>query len=771
MVRKPPCGRTAYRKRSHRGGLNMAKAPPDDTGIAEFSDFDPRLATVLNRIKSEKPDADIDVVIRAHKFAERVHQDQMRKSGDPYITHPIEVAGILAEFKLDVPVIAAALMHDVIEDAAEPEVEEKSISEEFGEEILVLVQGVTRLGKLEKELKPAETDRQVDDMAAIIMAMARDIRVILIKMADRLHNMRTLQYLNPEKQRRIANETISFYAPLAHRLGMGAIRWEIEDLAFKRLYPEEYDELVQMVAVKREDRERYLRQVIIALELLLRRHQLSARVLGRAKHLYSIWRKMRNFDLTFDQIMDLHAVRIVVDSVHDCYSALGHIHTVYKPLFERFKDYIGRPKSNLYQSLHTTVIGPKGQPVEIQIRTKEMHQVAEYGIAAHWLYKEGRLAKSSLDEKVAWLREVLDFRKDSPDNRSFVNALIVDLYRDEVFVFTPKGDIKTLPADSTPVDFAYKIHTDVGHRCRGAKVNKQMVPLETPLKNGDIVEIIVAKAGLDTEKLGPSRHWLDFVKSSNAREKIRAWMRRETAEDTLKVGKNILEQEHKRLGFSQVHLISQANLKREVKAFGFKNLDELYNAIGRGDLTAREVLDRLRGQMVDRLKKTRRQPTSQIVERRTAPQGVSGNLGILVDGSPDVFVRLARCCQPIPGDPIVGFTTKGRGISIHNENCPQVRAIKDKERLLSAIWDEYSEQAFMTGLDIWALNRTGILFEITQILRDHHINLSDVRLMYPGDDTVKIELTLEVANTRDLNAVTLKIKGVKDVLDATRSKK
>jgi len=744
---------------------------PGNNVLEIEASLDPRLRQVLDRIRQEKRDADIGTVIRAYQFADRVHTNQKRKSGDPYITHPVEVAGILAEFKLDVPVIAAALMHDVLEDAQTPEEEENRILKEFGEEILVLVQGVTKLSKLEKEFKPAESDQQIDNMAAMIMAMARDIRVILIKMADRLHNMRTLQYLSPEKQRRIANETINFFAPLAHRLGMGAIRWELEDLAFKRLYPEEYEELAQMVAVKREDRERYLREVIIALELLLRRHNLEARVMGRAKHLYSIWRKMRNYDLSFDQIMDLHAVRIVVDNVQDCYSALGYIHTVYKPLFERFKDYIGCPKSNLYQSLHTTVIGPKGQPVEIQIRTWEMHQVAEYGIAAHWLYKEGRLAKTSLDEKVTWLREVIDFRKDSPDNKSFVNALLVDLYRDEVFVFTPKGDIKTLPAGSTPVDFAYKIHTDVGHRCRGAKVNKQIVPLDTQLKNGDIVDIIVAKAGPDTDKLGPSRHWLDFVKTVSAREKIRSWMRKETIEDTVKAGRNILEQEHKRQGFSQVHLISQANLKREVKSIGYKSLDELYYAIGRGDTTAREVIDKLRGSMVTRLKTDKRQPISPIVERRSAPQGVSGNLGILVDRNPDVFVRLARCCQPIPGDPIVGFTTKGRGISIHTENCPQVKAIRDKERLLPASWDDFTDQSFMTGLDIWSLNRTGILSEITQVLKDFHINLNDVRLTYPGDDTVKIELAVEVGNTRDLNTVIHKVKSIQDVIDAVRSRK
>ncbi|MCK4719451.1 bifunctional (p)ppGpp synthetase/guanosine-3',5'-bis(diphosphate) 3'-pyrophosphohydrolase, partial [bacterium] len=396
-------------------------------------------------------------------------------------THPLEVAAILTEFRLDTAVVAAALLHDTLEDT---DITEDDLRRNFSEEIVSLVQGVTKLSRLEAELRPGATNEQADNMANMIMAMARDIRVVLIKMADRLHNMRTLQYLHPEKQVRIARETLEFFAPLAHRLGMGAIRWEIEDLAFKRLYTDEYEELVQMLAVKREDRERYLREIIIALELLLRRHKLEARVMGRAKHLYSIWRKMRNDNLTFDQIMDLHAVRIIVNTIPDCYSALGNIHTVYKPLFERFKDYIGCPKTNLYQSLHTTVIGPKGQPVEIQIRTWEMHQVAEYGIAAHWLYKEGRLAKTSLDEKLSWLREVMDFRKDSIDNKAFVDALLVDIYSDEVFVFTPKGDIKTLPAGSTPVDFAYQIHTEIGHRCRGAKVNKKMVSLDTPLNNG-----------------------------------------------------------------------------------------------------------------------------------------------------------------------------------------------------------------------------------------------------------------------------------------------
>jgi guanosine-3',5'-bis(diphosphate) 3'-pyrophosphohydrolase len=732
------------------------------------SKLDPRLERILARFQKDDGKIDLDTIIRAYEFACRVHEGQKRKSGDPYITHPVEVAGILADFRIDVPVVAAALLHDVLEDAKDPAAEEVRIRKEFGEEILSLVQGVTKLSRLEEELQPAKTDEQIDNKANMIMAMARDIRVILIKMADRLHNMRTLQYLKPEKQVRIARETLEFFAPLAHRLGMGALRWELEDLAFKRLYPEEYEELVQMVAVRREDRERYLREIIIALELLLRRHNLEARVMGRAKHLYSIWRKMRSDNLTFDQIMDLHAVRIIVNSVQDCYAALGYIHTVYKPLFERFKDYIGCPKSNLYQSLHTTVIGPKGHPVEIQIRTWEMHQVAEYGIAAHWLYKEGRLAKTSLDEKVAWLREVMDFRKDSPDNKSFVESLLVDLYRDEVFVFTPKGDIKTLPAGSTPVDFAYKIHTEIGHRCRGAKVNKKIVPLDTPLKNGDIVEIIVAKG--EAGNVGPSRHWLYSVKSSNAREKIRAWMRRETVEDAVKSGKSMLDQEQRRLGLSQVHVISQANLKRELKPLGFRNLDELYYAIGRGDMTAREVIDKLRGRMVARLKKTRKQSAPAIVERRSAPQGVSGNLGILVDGHSDVFVRLARCCQPIPGDPIVGFTTKGRGISIHSSECPQVRAIRDKNRMLPAEWDEATEQTFRTGIDIWGLNRVGILNDVTQVLSDFGISVNDVRITYPGDDTAKIELAVDVANAQELNTVIRAIRGIPDIVDAARSK-
>ncbi len=749
---------------------NPQHNPPGEPDRIDKSDgrLDPGLDRILDRFRKDTSKPNTDTIISAFEFASRVHKAQTRKSGDPYIMHPTEVAVILADFQLDVPVIAAALMHDVLEDADDPAEEARKIREEFGEEILILVQGVTKLSELEKDFQPTESDEQVDNMAKMIMAMAKDIRVILIKMADRLHNMRTLQYLKPDKQCRIAKETLNFFAPLAHRLGMITIRWELEDLAFKRLYPEEYEELVQMVAVKREVRERYLREIIIALELLLRRHNLEARVMGRAKHLYSIWRKMRNDDLTFDQVMDLHAMRVIVNSVQDCYAALGHIHTVYKPLFERFKDYIGCPKSNLYQSLHTTIIGPKGQPVEIQIRTWEMHQVAEYGIAAHWLYKEGRLAKTSLDEKVTWLREVMDFRRDSPDNKAFVNALLVELYRDEVFVFTPKGDIKTLPVGSTPVDFAYKIHTEIGHRCRGAKVNKKMVPLDTPLRNGDIVEIIAGKGS--PESIGPSRHWLDFVKTHTAQEKIRGWMRQETIEDTIKAGKALLDKEQKRLGFSQVRLVSQANLKRELKNLGYKNMDDLYYAIGRGDLTARELLDNLRGRMVTRLKKHRRLTAPPIVERRTAPQGVAGNLGLLVDDSPDVFVRLARCCQPIPGDHVVGFTTKGRGISIHKADCPQVRAIRDKDRLLPAAWDESTEQTFVTGIDIWSLNRTGVLSDITQVLRDHHISVNDVRIIYPGDDTVKIELTVGVQNVHDLNTVIHKIRSISDIVDASRTK-
>jgi len=749
----------------------MAKAGRDiekkkKANLTGDSGHDLRLERILSRFMEVGEQSDIDTIMHAYEFAAEAHKGQTRKSGDAYITHPLDVAAILADFRLDVPVVAAAILHDVLEDT---DVTDEQLRKEFGDEILTLVQGVTKLSRLEQEMQPSPSDEQVNNMANMLMAMARDIRVILIKMADRLHNMRTLQYLKPEKQRRIARETLEFIAPLAHRLGMSAIRWELEDLAFKRLYPEEYEELVHRVAIRREDRERYLREIIIALELLLRRHNLEARVMGRAKHLYSIWRKMRNDSLTFDQIMDLHAVRIIVNSVQDCYAALGYIHTVYKPLYERFKDYIGCPKSNLYQSLHTTVIGPKGQPVEIQIRTWEMHQVAEYGIAAHWLYKEGRLAKSSLDEKVRWLREVMDVQKDTPDNKAFVNALLVDLYRDEVFVFTPKGDIKTLPRESTPVDFAYKIHTEIGHRCRGAKVNRKIVPLDYELKNGDIVEIIVAKG--EAGNLGPSRHWLDFVKTSNAREKIRNYMRRDTMEDAVKSGRSILENEHKRLGFMQVHLISQANLKRELETFGAKTVDGLYHMIGRGDLTAREVLDKLRDRMVNRLKSTRRQTaTQQIVERRAAPQGTSRNLGIVVDGTEDVFVRLARCCQPIPGDPIIGFTTKGRGISIHRKECPQVKAIRDKDRLLPAEWDESTETSFLTGIDIYGLNRTGILSEVTQVLSDHRVSVTDIRIKYPSEETAKVELTVDIYNTQELNSIIHKLKMIPDIVDAVRSK-
>lgn len=734
-------------------------------GILCDSGLDPNLDRILQRFQSDNTKFHPELILKAYEFAKKAHAGQVRKSGNPYITHPVEVAGILADFKLDIAVIAAAILHDVLEDT---NVKNDQLRAEFGDEILQLVLGVSKLSKLEKELNLSKSDEQIENQANMIMAMARDIRVILIKMADRLHNMRTLQHLKPEAQIRISKETLEFFAPLAHRLGMGALRWELEDLAFKRLYPEEYEELVQMVAVKREDRERYLREVIIALELLLKRNEINGRVIGRAKHLYSIWRKMRNGNLTFDQVMDLHAVRIIVDSVLDCYKVLGYIHTIYKPLFERFKDYIGCPKSNLYQSLHTTVIGPKGSPVEIQIRTWEMHQVAEYGIAAHWLYKEGRLAKSSLDEKVTWLREIMDYRKDSPDTRSFVNAMLVEMYRDEVFVFTPKGDIKILPADSTPVDFAYRIHTQVGHRCRGAKVNKKIVPLDTPLKNGDIVDIIVARG--DAINAGPSRDWLQFVKTPGAREKIRAFMRRETIEQAVKSGKELLDKEQKRLGLNHIGITSQATLKRELKLFNAKNLDELYYTIGRGDLSAREVIDRIRERMVTKLKAAKKQPASTIVVRRDAPQGVAGNLGIMVDGDAAIFVRLAKCCQPIPGDSIVGFTTKGRGVSIHTRECPQVKAIEDKERLLSADWDENVSQQFTTGIDVFCLNRTGILSDITQALSDFKIAVNDVRIKYHGDQTAKIELSVSATSTHELNSVIHKIRSIQDVIDVTRTK-
>lgn len=736
----------------------------------EGSSLNSRFEALMERFRADNPKYSSDLLQNAYTYASMVHQGQFRKSHDPYMTHPLEVAMILADFKLDDQTIAASLLHDVIEETPDPNKQKRieEIREQFGDEILNLVLGVTKLSKLEKELPSAKSDQQTDNLASLIIATAHDIRVILIKMADRLHNMRTLQYLQPDKQKKIAEETLTVFAPLAHRLGMGRIRWELEDLAFKRLHPDDYEELVNKIAAKREDRERYLKEVMLAIELLLKRNNLDATVMGRAKHFYSIWRKMLEEHLQFDQVMDLHAVRVIVNTVPECYAALGYIHTVYKPLFERFKDYIGCPKSNYYQSLHTTVIGPKGQRVEIQIRTWEMHHVAEFGIAAHWLYKEGRLAKTSLDEKVSWLREIIEFRKDSPDNKTFINEVLVELYRDEVFVFTPKGDIVNLPAGSTPVDFAYKIHTDIGHKCRHAIVNGKPVPLHTPLKNGDIVNIITAKG--DSDSAGPNRDWLNFVQTPSAKEKIRAWMRRVTVEDAIKAGKESLEIEQQRMGLSQVQIVSHTNLKREIKNFGFKTLDELYFAIGRGDLSARSVIDKLREQLLIRLKEHKKQPAQKIVERRMAPQGVSGNLGILVDNNPGIFVRLARCCQPIPGDSIVGFTTKGRGVSIHTTDCPQIQAVHAKERLLEAKWRDEVSQVFYTGIDVFCLNRTGILSDITQAISDEHMSVNDVRITYHNDNTAKIELSVSARSTEELNKVLAKIRSIPDIIDAERAR-
>jgi GTP pyrophosphokinase len=606
---------------------------------------------------------------------------------------------------------------------------------------------------------------RAENQKKMFLAMAEDIRVVLIKLADRLHNMRTLSYLKPERQASISRETLDFYAPLAHRLGMYRIKWQLEDLAFKIIDPDKYNELADKLDMKRGERVEYTGEVVRALKLFLENVGIKAKIDGRAKHIYSIHKKMVSQSLDFDQLTDLIAVRIVTEEINDCYSALGIIHSVYKPLFEKFKDYIGRPKPNGYQSIHTTVFGPREMPVEIQIRTQKMHEVAEYGIAAHWRYKEKRGAITDLDEKLKWLREALEVQDEDGDARAFIDNVKIDLFTDEVFIFTPKGDVITLPKGATPVDFAYRIHTEIGHRCRGARVNGRMVPLNTSLSNGQIVEIITTK-----KKVGPSRDWLNFVRSSYAASKIRHWFRKESEDEQIALGKDLLAKEEKRLGLSNIELVRPEVLRNELRHYGMKTLDGLYAAIGRGDLNPRQVVSRVRERLKSKLK--REKSVSVVEEEDTHPpvEGDAKKLGVLVQGLDDVWVRFARCCRPIPGDKVVGFITKGRGITLHRSKCPQLNSpLLDKSRKVSVSWTQQAGATYATDIDVWCLDRVGILRDIAQITSSAGASVSGIQMHFTKDKTVRQTITVKVGNVTELNKIMRLLRGVDDVLEVKRS--
>jgi len=721
------------------------------------------IQNIINQIKAAQPEASIDLIQKAYDFSCNAHEGQLRASGEPYISHPLGVAKILAGLQIDTVTISAALLHDVVEDT---QVTLEELEKVFGKDIAKLVDGVTKLNKIEYKSKE---EQQMENFRKMFLAMAKDIRVVLIKLADRLHNMRTLKYMPEAKQQKIAYETLEIFAPLAHRLGISSIKWELEDLSFRYLEPEKYYELVEQVKQKRQERENMITETIQTLSERLNAMDIKATIEGRPKHFYSIYKKMQKDHKDLSQIYDLSAIRVIVDTVKDCYGVLGIVHTQWKPLPGRFKDYIAMPKSNMYQSLHTTVIGTHGQPFEIQIRTWEMHRVSEHGIAAHWRYKEGaRGADRGFDQKMAWLRQLLEWHQDLRDPADFVETVKLDVFSDEVFVFTPRGDVIDLPAGSVPIDFAYRIHTDVGHRCVGARVNSKMVPLDYKLSNGDIVEIITTKQGN-----GPSRDWLNIVGSSETKNKIRQWFKKERREENIVKGREALERESKKLGYDYKELMKSDRLAGVSKKFNVLNEEDLLATIGYGGIAVHSVITKL----VEAYKKEQRIVNPAATDVTTILAGMKpkhskskGSHGILVEGETGVLVRLARCCNPVPGDVIVGYITRGRGVSVHRADCTNVLNNKEEyERMIAVDWDATTDSLYKVTAEIDAMDRPGLLTDILIVASEAKTNVGSVNARVDKEKRATITLSLDIGNINQLESILTKMRRVKGVHSVHRA--
>ncbi len=745
--------------------------------MCNTADADKILQTIFDNIKKYAPNADTSEITHAYNFAKNAHEGQFRKSGEAYIFHPLEVAKIMTELEMDVPSVVAALLHDVVEDT---KYTYEDIVAEFGEDVALLVDGVTKIGKIHYT---SQEEQQIENLRKMFLAMAKDIRVILIKLADRLHNIRTLKSMPPEKQRSIARETMEVYAPLAHRLGISTVKGELEDLSLKYLDPIAYHEIAQSINEKKREREQYIKSIIDVLTEKLEAIHIKGQISGRAKHFYSIYRKMYNQHKTLDEIYDLFAVRVIVDTVSDCYAVLGMVHELYKPMPMRFKDYIAMPKPNMYQSLHTTVIGPYGRPLEIQIRTWEMHTVAEKGIAAHWKYKEGITANSESDTKLAWVRQLLEMQKETMDEDDFMRTLKIDLFADEVFVFTPKGDVINLPAGATPVDFAFAIHSAVGCRMMGAKVNSKIVPIDHTLQNGDIVEVLTSSS-----IHGPSRDWLKFVKTSQARNKINQWFKKERRDENIVRGKELIEKELRRHSLSFTQLFRDEWIAPILKRYNLNSLDDLYASVGYGGLTAQKVIIRLRDEYtkvakterLDRLDKTDSEKAvlpkiSPIEPEQTAGGDLSkvSSHGIIVHGIDNCMVRLSKCCTPVPGDDIIGFITRGRGVSVHRRDCPNIspKALteEDLNRFIGVSWETNKPVGeFLSEIQIEADDRTGILADITMAISDAKVPMRSFNARTAKGNVAIITVTLEIKSTSQLEMIAKKLRGIKNVYDVTR---
>ncbi|SDL68382.1 GTP pyrophosphokinase [Nonomuraea jiangxiensis] len=724
--------------------------------------MNPVLEPLFRTVRATHPKADLRVIERAYDVAAYHHRDQKRKSGDPYITHPLAVATILAELGTDDETLCAALLHDTVEDTA------YSLDElrgDFGDTIGSLVDGVTKLDKVKfGDAAQAETVRKM------VVAMSRDIRVLIIKLADRLHNMRTMRYLPEHKRHQKSRETLEIFAPLAHRLGMNTIKWELEDLAFAMLYPKRYDEIARMVSERAPRRDLFLQEVIEKVSGDLREAKIRAVVKGRPKHYYSVYQKMIARDVAFDDIYDLVGIRVLVDSVRDCYAALGTIHARWNPVPGRFKDYIAMPKFNMYQSLHTTVIGPEGKPVELQIRTHAMHHRAEYGVAAHWKYKEevgtpGPTGKVKPGSDMAWLRQLLDWQKETSDPGEFLESLRFDLSVSEVYVFTPKGQVIALPEGATPVDFAYAVHTEVGHRCIGARVNGRLVPLESRLGNGDTVEIFTSKS----PDAGPSRDWLKFVKSGRARNKIRQWFSKERRETAIEAGKEAIGRAMRKQGLPLQRLMSGEALLALARDLRYPDVSALYAAVGEGHVAAQAVVQKLVASIggVDSAEEDIAE-TSLPTRLRGRPRG-GGGAGVVVAGDADVWVRLSKCCTPVPGDEIVGFVTRGHGVSVHRADCTNVQQLKEQpDRLVEVSWSPSDDSVFLVAIQVEALDRPRLLSDVTRTLSDQHVNILSASVTTSRDRVAISKFTFEMGDPKHLGHVLKAVRSIQGVFDVYR---
>ncbi len=733
-----------------RGGL-LSRLPFVSSGAPED---DGGVDLLLRKVRGYNPKADVRQVQRAFDFAEESHRGQLRKSGEPFIRHPLGVAHILADLGMDTTTLVSALLHDVVEDTA---LSLEKIESDFGPEVGAIVDGLTKLDRIEYRTREQQ---QAENVRKMIVAMARDIRVLIIKLADRLHNMRTLGALPRRRQEEIATETLEIYAPLAHRLGIFQIKWELEDLSFATLHPKRFEEIGNLVGKAEHERAEYTARVLEAVSTQLRSVKVKAEVDGRPKHLYSVYEKMVLRGKEFSEIYDLVGIRVLVETVKDCYAALGAIHSIWKPVPGRFKDYIAMPKFNMYQSLHTTVIGPEGRPLEVQIRTQQMHRTAEFGIAAHWRYKESGKRKEDASD-IAWLAQMLEWQKDMADPREFMEGLRIDLYNDRAFCFTPKGDVVDLPADATPIDFAYAIHTEVGHRCIGAKVNGKLVPLDYRLQTGDTVDILTSKG----QDAGPSRDWLRMVATPRARNKIRQWFSRERREDAMDTGRDMLQRELRKQGLPLKRLTTEETLARVAADLKYPTIDAMLVAVGEGHVSPQSVTVRL----TRLISQDEEEEVAEVPPARPVRLAPRSDKPVVVAGADDLWVNLARCCTPVPGDEIVGFVTRGRGVSVHRADCPNARALATQaDRFIDVSWRPGKGTSFVVAVQVEALDRKKLLGDVATALAEHQINILAATSTVGKDRVAKLRFTFELADITHLTGILRSVKKVDSVFDAYR---